>query len=515
MVLSAASAAIIVWMIRQFWYEARMGEARTRAERIVQMARDEAARVAEIAREQALIEVRRTALAEQEAAEAALEVQRRAVQRERERLEAREIDLASRIDVLERKAAHVDRRADELIARDKTLAAREEELLLLQEERVRRLEEVSEMGRGEATKELRLSVVKQARADARREANRIVQAAKGDASREARRILAAAIQLNATPLVNEAAVTVVELKNDDMKGRIIGREGRNIRAFESETGVDLIIDDTPCRVFLSSFNPEIREIARVALEELLADGRIHPARIEDVVRAARSEFTARVRELGEMAAFEAEVYGLADDLVLLLGRLSFCSLGGQNALQHCIEVSRMAAFMARTIGADEVLARRAGLLHDIGWAKSIDTSGDRRRATIDALTRGGEAEVVRETILGMRQGVTAPRVEAVLVDTANNISKSRPGARREQLRRHVRRLEAMEAIAAELPGVERVNAIQAGRELRVIVDPGEIDDAGAYELSTQVSRKIEKELRYSGSIRVTVIRQSRATEIAH
>jgi ribonuclease Y len=507
-------AVLSTWLVRRHIYEARLGSARERATEILRSAQAEADRSARLAREEALLVVRRQALTQQEEAEATIESQRRALHREWERLEAREVDLRTRIDVLERKASHVNRRADELIARAKELDEREVRIDALKEERIRRLEAVSGMGREEASTELRASIVKGARADAMREANRLIQAAQTDAGREARRVLAAAIQRNAVAVVNESTVSTIELASDDMKGRIIGREGRNIRSFESETGVDVIIDDTPCRVFLSSFNPEIREVARLALEELLADGRIHPARIEDVVASARAQFGVRMREIGEMAAFEAEVYGLAEELILHLGRLSFCVMGGQNALQHSIEVSHLAAAMAQMIGADEILARRAGLLHDLGWSRPGDVTGDPHQATLDLLAHYGESDRVQETVAGMRQGRSRPPVEAVLVAAANEVSKARPGARRDQLRRHVRRLETMEDVARGIRGVERVHAVQAGRELHVIVDPGVVDDSRVFELSQEVARKIQKELRYSGSIRVTVIRQFRSTAIA-
>ncbi len=512
--ISGFTGILGTWLVRRYLYEARLGTARERAAEILRNAQAEADRCARLAREEALLAVRKQALIQQEEAEAAIETQRRALQREWERREAREVDLRARLDVLERKTAHINRRADELIARSKELDEREARIEALKEERIRRLETVSGMERDEASAELRSSIMKSARASASREANRLIQAAQADAGREARRILAAAIQRNAVAVVNESTVSTIELASDDMKGRIIGREGRNIRAFESETGVDVIIDDTPRRVFLSSFNPEIREVARLALEELLADGRIHPARIEDVVASARSQLGVRMREIGEMAAFEAEVYGLADELILHLGRLSFCVMGGQNALQHSIEVSHLAAAMAQMIGADEVLARRAGLLHDLGWSRPGDVTGDPHQATLDLLAHYGETERVQETVAGMRQSKTTSPVESVLAAAANEVSKARPGARRDQLRRHVRRLETMEDVARGIRGVERVHAIQAGRELHVIVDPSVVDDARVFELSQEVARKIQKELRYSGSIRVTVIRQFRSTAIA-
>jgi len=507
-------AVVATWLLRRLVYERRIGEAAARARSLLDEARLEAERSSESAREQAQREVRARAFTEAQKADEELTTRRRALDREAERLAAREAEIDSRGDVLDRKATHVERRADQLIERARQLDDREARLGEIEEEKLRRLEQLGGMSRDQATEELRRSVDEEARARAEREAERVIQEARGNADRTARDIAAAAIQRCAVEQVSESTVTPIELASEDLKGRIIGKEGRNIRAFEFETGVDVIIDETPERVFLSSFDPERREIARMALERLLADGRVHPARIEEVVADVRGGFDRQIRELGEAAAFECEVYGLAEELVPLVGRLRYRALGGQNLLTHSIEVSQLAGAMAQMIDADEALARRAGLLHEIGWAVNGKTSGDPARATPKLLERHGETPALIQAARGATRRRPARGVEEALVAAGNEMSQSRPGARREQLNRHVRRLHAMERVAAEIPGVITVYALEAGRDLVVIVDPEQMDDVGAYDLSRKISKKIERELMYSGSIRVTVIRRSRCSALA-
>ncbi len=343
---------------------------------------------------------------------------------------------------------------------------------------------------------------------------RAEELAKKEADKRAKEIITTAIQRCAVDHVVETTTTAVELPNDEMKGRIIGREGRNIRAFETATGVDLIVDDTPEAVILSSFDPLRREIAKLTLQKLIADGRIHPARVEEMHEKAKQEIKAAIWEFGERAAVETDVHGIPPVLIQLLGRLRFRKSYGQNVLQHSIECSHLAGMLAAELNVNVKLAKRAGLLHDIGKAIDQEVEGTHTKLGVMFAQKAGESPEVLHAIEAHHGDVEAKTIEAVLVAVSDAISASRPGARRDTLEQYVKRLESLETLAKSFEGVEKVYAIQAGREIRVIVKPDKIDDIMAAKLAHDIAKKIESELEYPGEVKVTVIREIRAQDIA-
>jgi ribonuclease Y len=377
-----------------------------------------------------------------------------------------------------------------------------------------RLEEVAGLTREAARLEIRQEVEDAARASAAALARQIREQAEREADRAARQIIALATQRLAAEHTAETTVAVVALPNDEMKGRIIGREGRNIRAFELATGVDVIIDDTPDTVALSCFDPIRREVARRALAALVADGRIHPGRIEELVAKAQTEIEAQLMELGEKAAFDLEVHGLHPELIRLVGRMRYRTSYGQNLYEHSQEVAWIAGMMAAELKCDVQLARRGALLHDIGKVLTHEHEGTHVQLGVEVARRYGEREPVVNAIEAHHNDVPHGSTESVLVQAADAISGSRPGARREAFESYVKRLARLEEIAGSYRGVERTTVIQAGREVRVIVKPEQINDAAAQELSETIARRIEGELQYPGQIRVTVIRETRASDVA-
>lgn len=434
--------------------------------------------------------------------------------RGRQELEKTRRRLEEREDNLDRRKAELERQAQELQKREQRITAGQERVDALLAEAQAKLEEIAGMTPEEARAQLLANIETEMRGELAQHIVRLEEEAREEADRRARKIVAHAIQRCAVDQTAETTVSVVPLASEELKGRIIGREGRNIRAFEKATGVDLIVDDTPEAVVLSAFDPVRREVARLALEELLSDGRIHPGRIEELVEKAQQTVEEQVREAGERATFETGVTGMHPELVRTLGKLRFRTSFGQNVLRHSIEVSHLAGAMASEIGARVNVARRAGLLHDLGKAVDFERDGPHALISADlARTRGESAEIV-EALGSHHDDMPITTVEGALVQAADAISASRPGARREALESYLKRLDELEKIANEFEGVEKSFAIQAGREIRVMVKPERVDDLAAHEMARKMAARIEQAMDYPGQIRVTVIRETRAIEYA-
>jgi ribonuclease Y len=438
-----------------------------------------------------------------------------------EEARARRADLSSLERRLLQRDEQLDQRTDMLEERDRKLLGRERELdqtkaelARAREEQIAALEKVSQMSQDDAKQVLLEQVRVEAEHDAVRLARSIERRAKEEADEKARDVLVTAIQRVMVDHTAEMTVTTVQLPSDEMKGRIIGREGRNIRALEQATGVDLIIDDTPESVVLSGFDPVRREVARLALTKLIQDGRIHPGRIEEVVNKARAEVDIVIRQSGETAAYEAGVPGLPPEIIKLLGRLKFRTSYGQNVLQHSIETSRLASIIAAETGADIQIAKMGGLLHDLGKAVDHEVEGPHAAIGGQIAQRNNLAPKVINAIAAHHQEIEYACVEAPIVQIADAISASRPGARGESMDAYVKRLEDLQAIANSFEGVEKSFAVQAGREVRILVRPEEIDDLASMRLARDIVRKIEESLTYPGQIKVTVIRETRAVEYA-
>jgi ribonucrease Y len=508
--LVAILALVVGFLLHKWFNDRRVGEAGAVARRIV----EQAERDAQTAKRSAELEAKEVALKLRTEVEAEARRRDREVQQIEQRVLAKEEELARKLDQMERRLGELTDKDRGLATREKMLLDKEHRVTAAAEEQRRKLETIA----GLTAEEARRQVMAQVEEDARREAAllgmRLEEEAREVARDKAREVLATTIQRLAPDYTVETAVSVVDLPSDDMKGRIIGREGRNIRALEQHTGVDLIVDDTPEAVLISAYDPYRREIARLALQRLVADGRIHPARIEEVVNKVKQEMEVHLKEEGDKACFEVDVHGLHPELVKLVGRMKYRTSYGQNCLQHSKEVAWLAGMMAAEIGADPKLAKRMGLLHDIGKALTHEQEGSHPELSLQVLTKYNESSKVINAALCGHEDVKAETVEAVLVEAADGISAARPGARRDVLESYIKRLAKLEEIALSYKGVEMCYAIQAGRELRVMTRADIIGDLDAYQLAKDISKRIEAEMQYPGHIKVVVIRETRAVEVA-
>ena len=501
--LGIAVGIIAGYFVRKNIYESKIGQANSEADRIIKQAEDDTKRI----HKEKLLE------AQEEIHKLRTESERENKER-RSDLQKFERRVIQKEEILDKKLQNLEQKETSLGDKLKNVAKKEEEIEAIKTQQLEKLESISGITSDKA-KEI---ILTNAERDVRREMSIMIKEiesqAKEEAEKKSREIIGYAIQKCAADHVAETTVTVVNLPNDEMKGRIIGREGRNIRTLETLTGIDLIIDDTPEAVILSGFDPIRREVARIALEKLIADGRIHPARIEEMVDKARKEVENIIKEYGEQAAFETGVHGLHPELVKLLGWLNYRTSYGQNVLKHSIEVAHIAGIMAAEIGADIRLAKRAGLLHDIGKAVDHEMEGTHVEIGMDLLKRYKESKEVIHAMSTHHGDYEPQTIEAVLVTAADAISAARPGARRETLEAYIRRLEKLEEIANSYEGVDKSFAIQAGREIRIMVKPENVSDEDIHLLARDMTKRIEDELEYPGQIKVSIIRETRAIEYA-
>ena len=506
----AAAAFVAGWLARRLRDRRLLGRARSEAEDVLAAARGEAdtvRRAAEIEGKEELLRARQQGEAEAERLRGEL-ARRQAV------LDEREAGLDSKSTRLDQKEGRLESREQQLRESQAVADEARREAERLQAEQVRRLEEVAGLSADEARRRVSASIEAEARAQAARQIKRIHDETERTARRQAQKILSTAVQRYAADHVAEESVSVIDLPSDEMKGRIIGREGRNIRCFEEAAGVDVIIDDTPEAVVLSSFDPLRREVASRAMQALIKDGRIHPGRIEEVVDRCRREVADRVRELGEEACLEVGVADLHEELVPYIGRLAYRSSYGQNLLGHAKEVAVIGGIIAAELGLDAKLARRCGFLHDIGKAADHEVEGPHAVIGGRLCRKYGESDVVINAVEGHHAEVEPQTPYTYIAAAADAVSASRPGARRESLEGYITRLEDLERIAGGFDGVQKCYAIQAGREVRILVDHALVDDDAAALLAEEVSRRVEEELEYPGEIRIMVIRETRASAVA-
>lgn len=501
--ISIVIGIIIGMTMRKKVAESKIGSAEEEAKRLIELAKVEA----ENMKKEEIIKAKEEIMNSRKELDQEIKERRSEVQKQESRMIQKEENLDKRSEIIENKVKELEREHQEVESKK----AEVEEIYQKQVEELQRIAALTE----EQAKELLLSEVeKEITTEKAKIIKDLNQKAKEDATKNAKEIITYAVQKCAADHTSETTVSIVNLPSDDMKGRIIGREGRNIKALETLTGIDLIIDDTPEAVILSGFDPLRREVARIALEKLIDDGRIHPAKIEEMVEKAKEELNTIIREEGERAALEAGVNNLHPDIIRLLGKLKYRTSYGQNVLSHSIEVANLARIMAEELGLDPKKARRAGLLHDIGKALDHDMEGTHIQIGVDILKRYKENPIILNAVEAHHGDVEPQSLEAVLIQAADAISASRPGARRETLEAYIKRLETLETIADSFDGVEKSFAIQAGREVRIIVKPEKISDDSMTVLARDVAKQIENDMDYPGQIKVNVIREKRVTDYA-
>ena len=488
----------------------KVGSTQAQADSILEFARDEAKSL----KKEAINEAKEEAQRIKSENERQCRERNSELQKQENRMHQKEEALDKKEELLLKKLDQIDVQQKQLISQQGELNKRQQELDKSEQKIQQELERVAGLSREEAKQVLVDGMVSEARKDAAGLVRKIEAEARASGEQKAREIVATAIQRCASDQVSETTVTTVPLPNDEMKGRLIGREGRNIRALENATGVELIIDDTPEVVILSGFDPVRRQIARITIEKLIADGRIHPARIEEMVEKVRRDMDVTIKDEGEAASFDTGVFGLHPEIIKLLGRLKFRTSYGQNVLKHSIEVSYIAGIMASELGLDVALAKRGALLHDIGKAVDQEVEGTHMQIGADLAKKYKESKEVINCIASHHGDVEPMTVEAVIVAAADAVSGARPGARRESLENYVKRLEKLEEIANSFKGVQKSYAVQAGREIRIIVKPEEVNDETTVLLANDIARRIESELEYPGQIKVNVIRETRSVDFA-
>lgn len=503
LVVGALLGVLIGIALRKRFAEAKIGSAESEAERLI----EEGAKQAETRKKEALLEAKEEILRQRNEAERELKERRAELTKTERRLTQKEENIDKKSDSLERKNEILDKKIKEA-------DAVKEQINEVLAEHVRKLESIAGITADEAKDELLSRVESEVQHELAQRLDELESQFKEEAEEKARNIISLAIQRCAADHVAETTISVVPIPSEDMKGRIIGREGRNIQKLETMTGVELIIDDTPEAITLSGFDPVRREIARLSLEKLISDGRIHPARIEEMVEKSTKEVEAAVKQAGERATFEVGIHGIHPELVRLLGRLRYRTSYGQNVLRHSIEVAFIAGMIADELGVDSTTAKRAGLLHDIGKAFPHDVEGSHVQIGVNAAKKYKESREVVHAIEAHHNDVEPKTVIAIIVQAADAISAARPGARREDLENYIKRLEKLEEIAKSFRGVEKAFAIQAGRELRVMVKPDDVGDDGMKLIAREMAKKIQDEVKYPGQIKINVIRESRAVDYA-
>ncbi len=509
-VIAALLATVVFLSLKRKDAARRVAEVEEESKRILARAAEDAEKI----KREAAITAKERDLGRQAEFEQQTREQRKKIAETERRLINKEENLERRFQAVERKERDFSQKENRLEAKEKEIDALEARIGETLKKEMAELERISGLTQEEAKGQLVRKIEDEARMEAIQTVRRIEEEAREKAAASAREIVIMAIQRSAAEHVVETTVSVVDLPSEDMKGRIIGREGRNIRALEQATGVDIIVDDTPEAVILSSFDPVRRELARLSIEKLVMDGRIHPARIEDIVENVKADLEQKIKQEGESAVLELKVHNVHPELIKLLGKLRYRTSYGQNVLQHSKEVAMLAALMARELGADVNVSLRAGLLHDIGKAVDKDVEGTHTELSVELTRKYGENEKVVQAIASHHRDVDFPSVEAVLIQSADTLSAARPGARRELLETYIERLHKLEEIAGSFEGVQKTFALQAGREIRIIVESQKVSDDRASLIARDIAAKIKNELDYPGQIKVTVIREMRAVEYA-